>query len=45
MAFKIALTAGHYQYNVNAIPKSLDPKGTTEWTLNDRVADKVEARL
>ena len=45
MAFKIALTAGHYKGNVNAIPKSLDPKGTTEWALNDRIADKVEALL
>lgn len=45
MSFKIALTAGHYKYNVNAIPKSLDPKGTTEWALNDRVADKVEKLL
>jgi len=45
MAFKIALTAGHYKYNANAIPKSLDPKGTTEWWLNDRVADKVEKLL
>ncbi len=45
MAFKIALTAGHYKYNANAIPKSLDPKGTTEWWLNDRIADKVEKLL
>ena len=45
MAFKIALTAGHYKYNANAIPKSLDPKGTTEWRLNDRVADKVQKLL
>lgn len=45
MAFKIALTAGHYKYNPNAIPKSLDPNGTTEWWLNNRIADKVEALL
>ena len=45
MAFKIALTAGHYKGNVNAIPTYIDPKGTTEWWLNSRIADKIEKLL
>lgn len=46
MAFKIALTAGHYMgtYGKRCM-KSLDPKETREWWLNDRIADKVEKLL
>lgn len=44
--FKIALTAGHYKYTAGKrCPKSLDPKETREWVLNDRIADKVEKLL
>ena len=46
MAFKIALTAGHYMgtYGKRCM-KSLDPNETREWWLNDRIADKVEKLL
>lgn len=44
--FKIAITAGHYKYTAGKrCLKSLDPKETREWTLNDRIADKVEKLL
>ncbi len=44
--FKIALTAGHYKYTSGKrIPKDLDKNETREWTLNDRIADKVERLL
>lgn len=46
MAFKIALSAGHGRYTAGKrCLKSLDPKETREWVLNDRIADKVEALL
>lgn len=46
MAFKIALTAGHYLDTPGKrCLKSLDPKETREWVLNDRIADKVETLL
>ena len=46
MAFKIALTAGHYMGTPGKrCLKSLDPKETREWWLNDRIADKVEKLL
>jgi N-acetylmuramoyl-L-alanine amidase len=46
MAFKIALTAGHYLDTPGKrCLKSLDPKETREWVLNDRIADKVEKLL
>lgn len=46
MAFKIALTAGHYLGTPGKrCLKSLDPKETREWVLNDRIADKVEKIL
>lgn len=46
MAFKIALTAGHYRGTPGKrCLKSLDPKETREWELNDRIADKVEKLL
>lgn len=44
--FKIALTAGHYYGTPGKrCLKNLDPNETREWTLNDRVADKVEKLL
>lgn len=44
--FKIALTAGHYLGTPGKrCLKSLDPKETREWVLNDRIADKVEKLL
>lgn len=43
---KIALTAGHYKYTAGKrIPASLDPYETREWVLNDRICDKIEAKL
>ncbi len=46
MAFKIALTAGHYMGTLGKrCSKKLDPKQTREWWLNDRIADKVEKLL
>ena len=46
MAFKIALSAGHY-YNEpgRRCWKQFDPKEHREWWLNDRIADKVEKLL
>ena len=39
MTFKIAYGAGHNLHTTGRnIPKSLDPKETKEWVLNDRVA-------
>ena len=44
--FKIALTAGHYKYTAGKrMPESLDKNETREWVLNDRICDKIEARL
>ena len=44
--FKIALTAGHYIGTPGKrCLKKLDPNETREWTLNDRIADKVEKLL
>lgn len=46
MSFKIALDAGHCLSTPGKrCLKSLDPKETREWTLNDRIADKVEMLL
>ena len=46
MAFRIALTAGHYLNTAGKrCLKSLDPNETREWVLNDRIADKVETLL
>jgi N-acetylmuramoyl-L-alanine amidase len=46
MAFKIALTAGHYMgTSGKRCMKKLDKKQTREWYLNDRIADKVEKLL
>ena len=44
--FKIALTAGHYIGTPGKrCLKKLDTNETREWTLNDRIADKVENLL
>lgn len=44
--FKIALNAGHGLYTAGKrCLKTLDPKETREWTLNDRICDKVESVL
>lgn len=46
MAFKIALTAGHYKYTAGRrCLKKFDKNQTREWALNDRIADKVEKLL
>lgn len=46
MAYKIALTAGHYKYTAGKrCLKTLDPNETREWVLNDRIADKIEKLL
>lgn len=36
--FKIAYGAGHNNATSNGIPRTLDPGGTNEWILNDRIA-------
>jgi len=44
--FKLALTAGHYYYTAGKrCLKTIDPKETREWWLNDRVVDKIEKLL
>ena len=44
--FKIALTAGHYLGTPGKrCLKKFDANETREWTLNDRIADKVEKLL
>lgn len=45
MAFKLAISAGHYLGNPKCCDKSLDPAETKEWVLNDRIADKLEKIL
>lgn len=46
MAYKIALTAGHYIGTPGKrCWKEFDPNETREWWLNDRIADKVEKLL
>ena len=46
MAFKLALTAGHYINTPGKrCLKSLDPNETREWWLNDRIADKIMSLL
>lgn len=46
MAFKIVLSAGHGLHTPGKrCMKSLDPKETREWVLNDRIADNVEKLL
>lgn len=42
----IALDAGHYFYTAGKrCLKSIDPNETREWTLNDRINDRVEELL
>lgn len=44
--FKLALNAGHYINEPGKrVLKTLDSKQTREWTLNDRICDKVEKKL
>lgn len=44
--FKIALNAGHGLNTAGKrCLKSLDPKETREWSLNNRICDKIEAKL
>lgn len=45
--FKLALNAGHWLGTDRGIPANLSPTGRhiDEWTLNDRVCDKIEQRL
>lgn len=44
--FKLALSAGHGKYTAGKrCLKSIDPKETREWILNDRIADKIETML
>jgi N-acetylmuramoyl-L-alanine amidase len=46
MAFKLALSAGHYLYTPGKrCSKSIDPNETREWWLNDRIADRIEVLL
>ena len=46
MSFKIVLDAGHGLNTAGKrCLKRLDPKETREWTLNDRIADKIEKLL
>ena len=46
MAFKLSITAGHYKNTPGKrCLKSLDPNETREWTLNSRIAERVEALL
>lgn len=43
MAFKLAISAGHYLGTPGKrCPKELDPNETREWWLNNRIADKLE---
>jgi N-acetylmuramoyl-L-alanine amidase len=44
--FKIALNAGHgLNTPGKRCLKSIDPKQTREWYLNDRICDKIESKL
>lgn len=44
--FKIALNAGHYKNTAGKrCLKKLDKNETREWVLNDRICDKIEAKL
>lgn len=46
MAFKLALSAGHYLYTPGKrCLSSIDPNETREWWLNDRIADRLEKLL
>ena len=44
--FKIALDAGHGRNTAGKrCLKAIDPNETREWVLNDRICDKIEAKL
>lgn len=45
--FKIAMNAGHWLGTDRGVPANLSPIGrrVDEWTLNNRICDKVEQRL
>lgn len=44
--FKLALNAGHYLKTAGKrCLKKLDKNETREWTLNDRICDKIESKL
>ncbi|MBR3963886.1 MAG: N-acetylmuramoyl-L-alanine amidase [Clostridia bacterium] len=43
--FKLALSAGHSNSTKRGCPKSLDPNGTNEWVLNNRIVAKMEKIL
>ena len=44
--FRLALTAGHYMETPGKrCLKTLDPKETREWWLNNRVADNIQKKL
>ena len=44
--FKLALNAGHYKHTTGKrCHPSIDPDQTREWTLNDRICDKLEKIL
>jgi N-acetylmuramoyl-L-alanine amidase len=44
--FKLALNAGHYKHTAGKrCHPSIDPDQTREWTLNDRICDKLEKIL
>ena len=46
MAFKLALSAGHYLYTAGKrCLKLLDKNETREWWLNDRIADRIQVLL
>lgn len=46
MAFKLALSAGHgYNTLGKRCDKKLDPTQTREWTLNNRICNKIEDKL
>ena len=46
MSFKLALNAGHGLNTAGKrCMKALDPNETREWTLNNRIADKIESLL
>lgn len=45
MSLKLALDAGHGLSKNKGVPKALDKNQTREWTLNDRIADKLEKVL
>lgn len=46
MAFKLAISAGHYLFTSGKrCLKTLDPNETREWWLNDRIADRIEKLL